>query len=204
MEGLASFLWEAEVLRVGEFRLKSGRLSPYFLNFGQVASGATLARMGGFFARGMRRYFPDATMLFGPAYKGLPLAIATAQALYTEFGQDVPYFSLRKEAKEHGEGGRVLGRPPGPEDRVVVLDDVMTTSATKREALRDIAELGGQVAGILVAVDRQEGDAASSFERETGVPVRSLATVEEVFAQLAPRLEPAVVQRFRDYRDAIR
>ncbi|MCE7875504.1 orotate phosphoribosyltransferase [bacterium CPR1] len=195
MDGLPEFLKESGVLRLGEFRLKSGRLSPYFLNFGEVASGAHLAALGGFFARGVRQHFPRATLLYGPAYKGLPLALATCQALYHEHQVDLAYFSLRKEGKEHGEGGRVLGRPPGPHDHIVILDDVMTTSGTKREALDDLATLGGKVEGVLVGVDRQEGGASAAFEAETGVRVRSLLTVDDLFARLG--LDPELLSRYR-------
>lgn len=191
MTGFPQFLQSSGVLRLGEFRLKSGRVSPYFLNFGEVATGAHLAALGRFFADGLRQHFPAATLLYGPAYKGLPLAIAACQSIGSEMG----YFSLRKESKDHGEGGRVLGRAPGAEDRIVILDDVMTTSQTKREALEDLKALGGQVLGVLVGVDRQEGDASRDFERETGVPVRALATVDEVFREL--ELDEGLLARYR-------
>lgn len=191
MKGFPHFLQTSGVLRLGEFTLKSGRVSPYFLNFGEVATGAHLAALGKFFADAIRQHFPQATLLYGPAYKGLPLAIAACQSL----GDEIGYFSLRKESKDHGEGGRVLGRAPRAEDRIVILDDVMTTSQTKREALVDLEQLGGKVLGVLVGVDRQEGDAARDFECETGVPVRSLTTVDEVFREL--ELDQELLARYR-------
>lgn len=189
------FLQQSGVLRLGEFRLKSGRISPYFLNFGEVATGAHLAQLGSFFANGIRHHFPHATLLYGPAYKGLPLALAACQSLYQEHRQDLGWFSLRKEGKDHGEGGRILGRAPVQTDRIVILDDVMTTSQTKREALEDLKALGGQVEGVLVGVDRQEGDASRDFAAETGVPVRALATVDEVFREL--ELDEGLLARYR-------
>lgn len=195
MDSFPRFLQSSGVLRLGEFRLKSGRISPYFLNFGEVATGQHLASLGTFFARGLREHFPRATLLYGPAYKGLPLALAACQSLFHEHQLDLGWFSLRKEGKDHGEGGRVLGRAPRPSDRIVILDDVMTTSQTKREALEDLAALGGQVEGVLVGVDRQEGEASRAFEQETGVPVKSLATVDQVFREL--ELDESLLARYR-------
>ncbi len=191
MTGFPQFLQASGVLRLGEFRLKSGRISPYFLNFGEVATGEHLAQLGAFFAQGIRHHFPQATLLYGPAYKGLPLALSACQSLGGEMG----WFSLRKETKDHGEGGSVLGMAPRPTDQIVILDDVMTTSQTKREALEDLAKLGGKVLGVLVGVDRQEGGASADFERETGVPVKSLVTVDEVFREL--ELDEGLLARYR-------
>ncbi|HXE73539.1 MAG TPA: orotate phosphoribosyltransferase [Candidatus Nitrosotenuis sp.] len=207
----AEFLVSSQVLRLGQFRLKSGRLSPYFLNFGQVRSGASLTRLGGFFARHLAGL--DFDLLFGPAYKGIPLAVATCQALWSQQGRDLPYCSLRKEAKGHGEEGRVLGQPPGDRDRIVVVDDVMTTGLTKRQALDELRQLAptSRVVAVVVGVDRQEREAdgrpaAAAFTEDTGVPLLALLTVRQLFDHLLDRpvggqvaVDGALYARLLDY-----
>lgn len=175
------FLYESGIFQTGDFTLKSGKKSPYFLNFGAACSGATLARMGEAFAQAMVDFDIVPDLLFGPAYKGLPLAVATVSALYRLTGQDVPYCSFRKEAKQHGEAGRVLGKAPWPGARILLIDDVLTTSDTKLEALEEI----GSLSGVLVGVDRQEVTPegklySQAFTEKTGVKVYALATREDL------------------------
>ncbi len=142
------------VLRFGEFTLKSGRTSPYFFNAGLFNSGSALAQLGCFYAQALVDSKLEFDMLFGPAYKGIPLAAVTAAALYTDHGIDVPYAFDRKEVKDHGEGGKIVGAPL--EGRVVIVDDVITAGTAIREAIRTIDAAGAKACGALIALDRQE------------------------------------------------
>ena len=164
----------AEALRFGEFTLKSGRLSPYFFNAGRFDSGAALAGL-------------PFELLFGPAYKGIPLATALA-CEYARRGRDLPLAFNRKEAKAHGEGGSLIGAPLAGR-RVLVVDDVITAGTAIREALSIIAAAGGTVAGIVVALDRQEiaaeadrRSAAQAVAAEAGVPVLAVAGLGDLLA----------------------
>lgn len=173
----AEFLLSEGVFQRGDFTLKSGQKSSFFLNFGNLYRGSQLQQLGRFFAEGLAHIEPRPTLLFGPAYKGIPIAVATAIA------SGLPYFSLRKEAKSHGEVSNLLGATPGPEDRVVLLDDVLTTSQTKVEAVEALKPLGIRWSAVLVGVDRQQkldsGETwAENFTRQTGIPVFSLLKVE--------------------------
>jgi orotate phosphoribosyltransferase len=190
----ADFLLEEGVFQVGDFTLKSGQKSTFFLNFGELCTGRQLARLGQFFARGLQELQPAPTLMFGPAYKGIPLAVSLAQAL----GSDLGYFSFRKEAKTHGEVSTLLGQKPRNGDRLVLIDDVITTSETKVEGMAQVAEYaraqGLQLgwSGVLVGVDRQglspAGDTwAEAFEREQKVPVHSLIKLEDLLARARQR-----------------
>ena len=181
-----------EVLRFGEFTLKSGRRSPYFVNAGQFRSGAAIAGLGRAYAACMQRAALPCDLLFGPAYKGVPLAVATAIAL-AERGPDVPFCFDRKEQKDHGEGGWFVGTAPQAGMRVVIVDDVITSGRSIHESialLRRAADV--RIAGVVVAVDRQE---RGSGERTTlaelrddlGVPVHPIVTIREVAAHLHGR-----------------
>ncbi len=142
------------VLRFGEFTLKSGRTSPYFFNAGLFNSGSALAQLGGFYAQALVDSEVEFDMLFGPAYKGIPLAAVTAAALYNDHGIDVPYAFDRKEVKDHGEGGKIVGAPL--EGRVVIVDDVITAGTAIIEAIQTIDAAGARACGALIALDRQE------------------------------------------------
>ena len=142
------------VLRFGEFTLKSGRTSPYFFNAGLFNSGSALAQLGCFYAQALVDSKLEFDMLFGPAYKGIPLAAVTAAALYNDHGIDVPYAFDRKEVKDHGEGGKIVGAPL--EGRVVIVDDVITAGTAIGEAIRTIDAAGAKACGALIALDRQE------------------------------------------------
>ncbi len=145
---------EREVLRFGEFTLKSGRASPYFFNMGRIDSGVALARLGRAYAAAMADAGLEVDMLFGPAYKGIALAAATAIALADHHGRDLPWAYNRKEAKDHGEGGMLVGAPL--RGRVLIVDDVMTAGTAVRESLALIQAQGATAAGVLIALDRQE------------------------------------------------
>jgi orotate phosphoribosyltransferase len=174
-------------LRFGEFTLKSGRVSPYFFNTGLFNTGAKLARLGRFYARAIRDSGIAFDMLFGPAYKGVPLACATAMALAESGDRDVPYAFNRKEAKKYGEGGVVVGHPLT--GRVLIIDDVISAGTSVRESVEIIRAAGAVPAGVAIAIDRQErGEGASSavqeVERAYGLRVVSIATLDTLLTYL--------------------
>ncbi len=177
----------AEALRFGEFTLKSGRQSPYFFNAGRFDSGAALAELAGCYADAVAAAGLGFDLLFGPAYKGIPLATALA-CEYARRGRDLPLTFNRKEAKAHGEGGTLIGAPLAGR-RVLIVDDVITAGTAIREALGLIRDAGGIPAGIVIALDRQEvapdGPALSAAEAitaETGIPVIAVAGLDDLLA----------------------
>lgn len=181
------FALAAGVLRFGRFTLKSGRESPYFFNLGLIASGAGLARLGGFYARALQALDPLPDVLFGPAYKGIPLAVATACAYAGETGIDMPLAYNRKEAKEHGEGGRLVGAALEGK-RVCIVDDVVTAGTAVREAIGLIREAGATPAALVVAIDREERgrsgerSAIRELAAEEGITVKALISFSDVLA----------------------
>jgi len=193
-----------DVLRFGDFTLKSGRQSPYFFNLGRIDSGAALARLGEAYAAAMVRAELPVDMLFGPAYKGIALAAATAIALATRHGRDLPWAYNRKEAKDHGEGGMLVGAPLA--GRVLIVDDVMTAGTAVRESLALIRAHGATPAGVLIALDRQERgqgelSAAQELARDHGIPVIAITGLDEVLAYAGERPELASEHtRLLDYR----
>lgn len=181
------FARDAGVLRFGRFTLKSGRESPYFFNLGAVAGGAGLARLGGFYARALLASGLAPDVLFGPAYKGIPLAAATAIGYAAETGTDLPFAYNRKEAKDHGEGGNLVGAPLA--GRVVIVDDVLTAGTAVREAVALIRAAGARPAGLLIAIDREErgrgaASAVAELAAEEDLAVVSLITLSDVVAWL--------------------
>ena len=195
---------EREVLRFGEFTLKSGRQSPYFFNLGRIDSGAALARLGRAYAAALEHSGLAVDMLFGPAYKGIALAAATAIALADGSGRDLPWAYNRKEAKAHGEGGTLVGAPLA--GRVLIVDDVMTAGTAVRESLALIREHGATPAGVLIALDRQERgrgelSAAQEVARDFGIAVIAITGLDEVLAYAAERPQLAAEHaRLLDYR----
>jgi orotate phosphoribosyltransferase len=182
---------DADALRFGAFTLKSGRESPYFFNAGRFDSGAALATLAGCYADAIDAAALEFDLLFGPAYKGIPLATALA-CEYARRGRDLPLAFNRKEAKAHGEGGRLIGAPLDGR-RVLVVDDVITAGTAIREALDIIAAAGGQAAGIAIALDRQERardddgpgsrrSAAQAVADEHGLPVVAIAGLDDLLA----------------------
>jgi len=197
------FAMASGVLRFGEFRTKAGRLSPYFFNAGLFDDGAKLAALGRFYAQAALASGIAFDVLFGPAYKGITLAAATAIGL-AGLGHNVPFCYNRKEAKDHGEGGTLVGAPLV--GRALIVDDVITEGAAKREAIEIIRAAGATPAGVLIALDRQErgqGELSASQEvsRAFGVPVAAIATVGDIVATLESRQnERAVLERIEQYR----
>jgi orotate phosphoribosyltransferase len=197
------FAMRAGVLRFGEFKTKAGRLSPYFFNAGLFCDGAKLGELAGFYARAALASGIGFDLIFGPAYKGITLAAATAVAL-AGLGHNVPFSFNRKEAKDHGEGGNIVGAPL--KGRVLVIDDVITDGASKREAIDLIRAAGATPAGVLIALDRQErgqGELSATQEvsRDYGLPVASIASVADILATLRARpAEAGNVERIEAYR----
>lgn len=201
---LLSFATEIGALRFGEFTLKSGRQSPYFFNAGLFNTGGRLARLARAYAQAIVASDIPFDILYGPAYKGIPLAAATAVALATEHGRDTPYAFNRKEAKDHGEGGAIVGTPL--EGRVLIIDDVITAGTSVRESVDIIRAAGAHPAGVLIALDRQERglDDRSAVQevRDTyGMPVQSILTLQDLIAYLGESsTEAGLVEAMQDYR----
>lgn len=184
---------EHGVLRFGEFTLKSGRVSPYFFNLGAISSGAGLRTLGRAYAAALTAAGIDFDMLFGPAYKGIPLVAATAVAL-AEQGRDLPFAYNRKEAKDHGEGGVLVGAAPA--GRIAIVDDVLTAGTAMREAIALLRRAGGTPNLAVIALDRQEVgpagvSAVAELEREAGLKVISLVSVTEMLRWLQAENFPA-------------
>ncbi|MNJ50163.1 Orotate phosphoribosyltransferase [compost metagenome] len=186
------FAIERGVLRFGEFTLKSGRTSPYFFNAGLFSSGGALAKLGQFYAAAIEDSGIDFDVLFGPAYKGIPLAATTAVALAERHGRDLPWCFNRKEAKDHGEGGSLVGAPLS--GRVLIVDDVITAGTAIREVMQIIQAQGAQAAGVLIALNRQERgqgelSAIQEVERDFAMPVISIVSLAQVLEYLAEDAE---------------
>jgi orotate phosphoribosyltransferase len=196
---------QRDVLRFGEFTLKSGRQSPYFFNMGRIDSGAALARLGRAYAAAVVNSGLAVDMLFGPAYKGIALAAATAMALADEHGRDLPWAYNRKEAKDHGEGGVLVGAPL--KGRVLIVDDVMTAGTAVRESLSLIRAQGATPAGVLIALDRQERgqgelSAAQEVQRDYGITVVAITGFSDVLAYAGERPDLAAEhERLLAYRE---
>ncbi|RXS41501.1 orotate phosphoribosyltransferase [Idiomarina sp. 29L] len=181
------FAIERGVLKFGEFTLKSGRTSPYFFNAGLFNKGSDLARLGRFYAEALVDSGIDFDVLFGPAYKGIPIATATAVALYDQHNQDTPYCFNRKEKKDHGEGGNLVGS--ALEGKVMLVDDVITAGTAIREAMDIVQANGAELSGVLIALDRQEKgkgelSAIQEVERDFGAKVVSIVSLNDVITFL--------------------
>ncbi len=181
------FALEKQVLKFGEFTLKSGRKSPYFFNAGLFNTGRDLARLGRFYAAALVDSGIDYDVLFGPAYKGIPIATTTAVALADHHDVDTPYCFNRKEAKDHGEGGNLVGSPL--EGRIMLVDDVITAGTAIRESMEIIKANGADLAGVLVAIDRQEKgkgelSAIQEVERDFGCAVVSIVSLTDLVTYL--------------------
>ena len=194
-----------DVLRFGEFTLKSGRKSPYFFNAGAFSSGAALAELGRCYAHRIVESGIEFDVLMGPAYKGIPLATATAIALADKHGRDVPFAYNRKEAKDHGEGGVLVGAPL--RGRVLVVDDVITAGTAVREVIAMISAAGAELAGVAVGLNRQERGTGSrsaiqEVEQQYGVPVLSIIDMDHIISYLegAGAEQDAALAAMREYR----
>ncbi|QDX31733.1 orotate phosphoribosyltransferase [Dickeya poaceiphila] len=198
------FALSKQVLKFGEFTLKSGRISPYFFNAGLFNTGRDLALLGRFYAEALMDADVEFDVLFGPAYKGIPIATTTAVALAEHHDRDVPYCFNRKEAKDHGEGGSLVGSPL--KGRIMLVDDVITAGTAIRESMEIIAAQGATLAGVLIALDRQERgrgelSAIQEVERDYQCNVTSIITLGDLIAWLAEKPEMAAhldaVQAYR-------
>ncbi|MBA6343004.1 orotate phosphoribosyltransferase [Colwellia sp. MB02u-10] len=181
------FALAKQVLRFGEFTLKSGRISPYFFNAGLFNTGGDLARLGRFYAAALQDSSIDYNLLFGPAYKGIPIATTTAVALADSYNIDMPYCFNRKEAKTHGEGGSLVGSPL--EGKVMLVDDVITAGTAIRESMQIIQAHGAELSGVLIALDRQEKgqaelSAIQEVERDFNTKVISIVTLANLISYL--------------------
>ena len=195
-----AFCLEQGVLKFGRFVTKSGRTTPYFFNAGLFNTGASLERLAQFYAKAILASGVGFDMLFGPAYKGIVLAASTAVALARE-GRDVPFAFNRKEAKDHGEGGELVGAPLA--GRVLIVDDVLTAGTAVRESLDVISSHGATAVGVVISLDRMERgtgeiSAIREIEKRHGIPVVSIATLDDLMSWLEGRSE------FRQHLQAIR
>lgn len=204
------FAIEEKVLSFGEFTLKSGRISPYFFNAGRFTSGRALAALGRSYAEAIIQSAPQFDVLFGPAYKGIPLAASTSVALAEHFSRDIAYSFNRKEAKDHGEGGSIVGAEL--KGNVLIIDDVITAGTAIRESIALIKAQGATPAGVVVALDREERandetaySAIQAVEAEFGIPVIPIVGLDSILTYLEtegahPQLEQ-FAPKIREYRD---
>ncbi|PTP14314.1 orotate phosphoribosyltransferase [Vibrio sp. 10N.286.51.C3] len=198
------FALEKEVLKFGEFTLKSGRKSPYFFNAGLFNTGRDLARLGRFYAAALADSGIEFDVLFGPAYKGIPIATTTAVALADHHDVDTPYCFNRKEAKNHGEGGNLVGS--ALEGRIMLVDDVITAGTAIRESMEIIQANGADLAGVLVAIDRQEKgkgelSAIQEVERDFGCAIISIVSLTDLVTFLEEKgTDAAHLESVKAYR----
>lgn len=206
------FALDTKVLRFGEFKTKAGRLSPYFFNLGLFNTGSTLARLADFYAKTLlaarERGEIEFDMIFGPAYKGIPLAAAVAVKL-AEMGCDIPYAFNRKEAKDHGEGGTIVGAPL--QGKVIVIDDVISAGTSVRESVNLIKASGATPSGVLIALDRMEKggtadvmtehSAVQEVEKLYQMPVISIINLIDLLAFMDE--ETPMAQQAKPYREAV-
>jgi len=199
------FALAKQVLRFGEFTLKSGRISPYFFNAGLFNTGGDLARLGRFYAAALQDAKIDYNLLFGPAYKGIPIATTTAVALADSYNIDMPYCFNRKEAKTHGEGGSLVGSPL--EGKVMLVDDVITAGTAIRESMQIIQAHGAELSGVLIALDRQEKgqaelSAIQEVERDFNTKVISIVTLANLISYLEEKTDMtdslASIKKYRE------
>lgn len=195
---------EIGALKFGEFTLKSGRISPYFFNAGAFNMGEHLSKLGGFYAQAIIDSGLSFDVLFGPAYKGIPLATATAMSLNDGFDKNVPYSFNRKEAKDHGEGGNIVGH--ALEGDILIIDDVITAGTAIGEAMEIISANGAKAKGVIVAVDRQErgkGDksAIQEVEENFGIQVLSIVGLSHLIDYLRQGDDQDLINRIETYRD---
>lgn len=199
------FALETNVLRFGEFTLKSGRISPYFFNAGLFNTGKSLARLGRYYANAIVDSGIEFDVLYGPAYKGIPLAAVTAAALSDHHDRDVPYAFNRKEAKDHGEGGTIVGHELT--GKVLIIDDVISAGTSVRESMDIIAAQGATAAGVVIALDRQERgqgelSAIQEVERDYSIPVAAIVRLANLVEYLSDNADNAdslaMIEKYRE------
>ncbi|MCK5877136.1 MAG: orotate phosphoribosyltransferase [Candidatus Marithrix sp.] len=196
------FAVQQQVLRFGKFTLKSGRISPYFFNIGLFNTGSALAQLGRFYSQAICASNINFDMLFGPAYKGIPIVTTTAIALSEYHQLHIPYCFNRKEIKEHGEGGIVVGSPLN--GKVLLIDDVISAGTAIREAIKIIETNGAKLVGIVVALNRQECgktklSAIQEIEQDYGIKVISIVNLDDLITFLAQH-DPKVLTKVKEYR----
>ena len=186
-EEFIKFMVEGGILRFGEFTLKSGRLSPYFINTGNYKTGSQISKLGEFYAECINENKIKGDAIFGPAYTGIPLAIATGITLYSKFGIDLNYCFDRKEVKDHGEGGMIIGYQFGENDTLIFVDDVITSGKALRESMEKIKGIcNAKVTDMVISVDRMEigkggvKSAVQEVEEEFGIKVHSVVTMDDI------------------------
>lgn len=203
------FMVESGVLRFGEFTLKSGRKAPYFINTGNYKTGAQLARLGKYYAACIQENGLKAETLVGPAYKGIPLAVTTAVALANEYGTDLNYCFDRKEVKDHGEGGLFVGKQLVDGEKVIIIEDVMTSGKALREILPKLkATANVEVAGMIISVDRMEKglesdkSAVQEVYQEFGVKVYSIVTMTDIIEAIEDGIIDGkeYLEKMKEYR----
>ena len=197
------FTLETGVLKFGEFTLKSGRISPYFFNAGLFNKGSHLSELGKFYAQAIEASALKFDVLFGPAYKGIPLAAATSIALNDSYNHNVPYSFNRKEAKDHGEGGSIVGHPL--EGDILIIDDVITAGTAIREAQDIIQNCGANAKGVIVALDRQEKgkgelSAIQEVEQIFGITVLSIINLSHIIDYLKTSDDSKILDKIESYR----
>lgn len=204
------FMMSAEVLRFGDFITKSGRRTPYFINTGNYKTGTQIATLGKYYAALVQETVGDNfTAMFGPAYKGIPLATSCAAQLYTLYGMDKPYFFNRKEAKDHGEGGSLIGYKPLDGDKIIIIEDVITAGTAVRETLPVLqAAAKVTVEDMFISVNRCEvgqtpgKTAITEVEEEFGIKVHALVTVEDIRDYLIQKGGyEELVERMKEYME---
>ncbi len=212
-EEFITFMVRSGVLTFGDFTTKSGRKTPYFVNTGNYKTGAQASRLGDYYAACVQEHMPGGiTALFGPAYKGIPLAVTTAAALYRNYGRDLPYCFNRKEAKDHGEGGSMVGYQPGQGDNIAIIEDVVTAGTAVRETIalfREVAEVN--LCALFVSVDRMERgtrdcSTLDELRQDYGIAVYPIVTIREITAFLHNRpvdgrvyIDDEMKSRIEDY-----
>lgn len=208
-ESFIKFMVDSGVLKFGEFTLKSGRIAPYFINAGNYKTGAQLAKLGEFYAECINEHGLKPDTLFGPAYKGIPLSVAASVALYNKFGINANYCFDRKEVKDHGEGGMFVGKNLEDGEKVVIIEDVMTSGKALREVMPKLTGAANvQIEGMVITVDRDEKglnsdkSAVSEVFDEFGVKVYSIVTINDIIDALESGVIPGkeYVGKMREYR----
>ncbi len=199
------FALENDVLKFGSFTLKSGRRSPYFFNTGLFNTGAKLARLGDYYAQAIINSSIEFDMIYGPAYKGIPLAAATSIALAVNHDRDVPFCSNRKEVKDHGEGGMILGAPL--EGKVLIIDDVISAGTSVNESIEVFNSMGADLAGVIISLNRQERgkgelSAIQEIEQQHQISVESIVSLTDLIEHLSDQDEMADhLQQVLAYRE---
>ena len=208
-EEFIRFMADSGVLTFGDFTLKSGRKAPYFINAGNYKTGAQLAKLGDFYAQCIEENGLEADVFFGPAYKGIPLSVAAATALYNKFGKDVSYCFDRKEVKDHGEGGMFVGRTLKDGDKVVIIEDVMTSGKALREVMPKLTGAAKvEVTGMVITVDRMEKaldselSAVQDAYKTFGVKVCSIVTIDDIIKAIEDGVVEGkeYLEKMREYR----